>query len=391
MNGTHRKRVAIAIPYAYLDSMPGVKSLCNILAEPGNLIDIYTIKKENYTTPTFASEFIRVIIYGEVFRGIKSGASGVLFFLKYFIFYAKSIIASLNRYDMHVGIGLRGGVIAVIAARILRRHSVYYSMELYCTEKSTSKKNWVNSLVEGMVFKLANVILIQDLSRAEIIKKHYALGDNKIAILPNSINTFAKRNKTTYLYDEHEIPYNLNILLYIGALSDTCRVLELVKGFQRVPDNWVLVVHSKWDGYDKAIEGYINKLKAAANNRVIIRTKAVALDQLTELIDSADVGVALYDSKSMNVHEVGLSSGKIGHYLASGLPIVVSSQESLSIFTENCRAGITINGGDELAAALDTIKSDYEGYVQRSVACYNKYYSIENYKYSVLKATKCSD
>lgn len=391
MNGTHRKRVAIAIPYAYLDSMPGVKSLCNILAESDNLVDIYTIKKENYTTPTFANEFIKLIYCGRVYRGIKSGASGVLFFLKYFIFYAKSIIASPNRYDMHVGIGLRGGVIAVIAARILRRHSVYYSMELYCTEKSTSKKNWVNSLVEGVVFKLANVILIQDLTRAEIIKKHYALGDNKIAILPNSINTFAKRNKTTYLYDEHDIPLNNNILLYIGALSDTHRVSELVKGFQRVPDNWVLVIHSKWDGYDKAIEGYINNLKEVANNRVIIRTKAVPLDQLAELIDSADVGVALYDSKSANVHEVGLSSGKIGHYLASGLPVIVSSQESLSIFTESCRAGVAINGGDELAAALDIIESDYEGYVQRSVDCYNKYYSTDNYKYDVLKAMKCSD
>lgn len=391
MNGTHIKRVAMAIPYAYLESMPGVKSLCNILADAGNLINIYTIKKENYTTPKFAGESIKLIYFGEVYRGIKSGASGVLFFLKYIVFYMKSMIASQNVFDIHIGVGLRGGVIAVIGAKILRKQSVYYSMELYCTEKSTSKKNWINSLVEGLVCKMANVILIQDLTRGEIIKKHYGLENKKIVILPNSMNTVARRNKTNYLYDEHKIPLDRNILLYIGALSDTCRVLELVKGFQKVPGNWILIIHSKWDGYDKAIESYVNNLKAVADSRVLIRTKAVPLEQLTELIDSADVGIALYDSQSTNVHEVGLSSGKIGHYLACGLPIVVSSQESLSIFTENCGAGIAINNSDELANALCAILSDYEGYVQRSINCYNKHYSINNYQHSVLRAMNCSD
>lgn len=380
-----QNKILMAIPYAYLESMAGVRTLCTVLSSENYTVKILTINNEYFVTPTFDDKNISIEFMPTRYRGIKSGATGALFLLMYLLSYFKKSIRQKPR--VHVGIGLKGGVAAVLVARLLRQESAYYAMELYCTDRNKSWKNNVYAKIEWLVCKLAQAILIQDDRRAGILINNYGLESAKILILPNSPYLNARRHKNNFLHSEHGIPENNKILLYIGSLSDTCRVAELVEGFQNAPDTWTLVIHSKWNGFDEVIGKSIDKLRALdVKKRVIIRTNAVSADELTSLVDSADIGVALYGNDSMNVNEVGLSSGKIGHYLASGLPVIVSNQESLNVFSQECRSGLAIDNCSELTDALSRIIDDYENYSRRSIACFNKYYSIDIYSTAVIQA-----
>lgn len=379
------KEITVAVPYAYIESMPGIKALCKILSSNNFIVNIWTIRKENHKKPTFNNENIRVNYIGPRYKGIKSGATGIAFLISFLLRFIAGINADKSQVTPLVGIGLKGGLVSCTAAILLRREFVYYSMELYCAKPSIKLNSIINYLAEKIICKYAKKIIIQDKPRADEICMAHRVPIDRFEYLPNSDNEKARRNKCTFLHKEHNIQNEKLVLLYIGALSDTCKIKEIIDSFQNAPGNWVLVIHSKWDGLDHAVSSYVDEMKCLdINSRVILRNQPVPQDELIKLIDSADAGIALYDNKSENVNLVGLSSGKIANYLASGLPIIVSDQPSLNVFVGDYKAGVKITSASEIPDALEYIAANSGVMTTESIRCFDEMFSTSIYKNGIL-------
>jgi hypothetical protein len=132
------------------------------------------------------------------------------------------------------------------------------------------------------------------------------------------------------------------------------------------PEPWLLVVHTR---YDAETSPYVERLRAqAAPTRVLFSLKPVDRQAYEDLVDGADVGLAFYvatgDSSftRRNVQTIGLSSGKLAHYLRAGLPTIVNRAASIGAPIERAGCGVSVEGADDVGAGLVRVAANYAQY-----------------------------
>ena len=166
------------------------------------------------------------------------------------------------------------------------------------------------------------------------------------------------------------------VVLYAGSLGQWTGVHEIVKSVKSWPENWVLVVHTRYDARSSAEVEELREL--AAPGRVFFSRVPVSRQQYETLIDGADIGIAFYVSTpgstytQQNVQAVGLSSGKIASYLRSGLPVIVNEAASISNLALREDCGVEVQGPSDIGPAITRIAQDYQGYSARACRVFER-------------------
>ena len=180
----------------------------------------------------------------------------------------------------------------------------------------------------------------------------------------------ARRRKSNHLYRMLGISTDRCIALHMGPLDDWRMSKELMDSVQNWPANWVLVMHigvkyHRHQDYVRAV------MDSADPERVVFSRDPVQRTELDELIDSADVGVALYKSHpNLNQHHIGLSSGKLLEYMSRGLPVIVGPRHKAFLDGRGC--GIVVSTPDEIGDALQRIQSDYDAYSSNACSFFDQ-------------------
>jgi O-antigen biosynthesis protein len=122
--------------------------------------------------------------------------------------------------------------------------------------------------------------------------------------------------------------------LYAGSLADWTGAAFLLESTRNWPEDWMLVIHER-TGPTRQTAALIQ----AHGNPARIRTSEAGFDhpgEMTEFIQSADIGVALYcptyanEWVGRNIRDIGLASGKISGYLQHGIPVATHEIGELS-------------------------------------------------------------
>jgi hypothetical protein len=101
-------------------------------------------------------------------------------------------------------------------------------------------------------------------------------------------------------------------------------------------------------------------------------------EQIDDLIGSAATGLVLYSSQDgQNMAAVGLSSGKLSHFLKLGVPVIVSPLRGLADFVRLHRVGEVLEHPDQLPSLLRRIEADEEGYRARALRCFDEHLSYD--------------
>jgi glycosyltransferase involved in cell wall biosynthesis len=105
------------------------------------------------------------------------------------------------------------------------------------------------------------------------------------------------------------------------------------------------------------------------------------MEQLDNLVGSADIGIAWYDHDLLGYRAelLGLAAGKIGRYLKNGLPVIARNLPTIKEYLDRYECGICVDRLDEITAAIDTIKNDYERYSKNALRCYEELWKPEPY------------
>jgi glycosyltransferase involved in cell wall biosynthesis len=292
-----------------------------------------------------------------------------------------------------IGIDPPGLILAASLARKSNAPLVYLSLELYVDADLKWRQRILKS-IERYFSRKVRFAIVQDSTRAEILSLQNAISKDRILLLPNSSPGAAQRRKSDFLRTRLGIPSDRKIVLHAGSLAEWTQSLDLARSAQNWENDCVLVLHSREKIQNSAL---LSDLKATTRtNRVFLSLDPVDLEQLEEVIASADIGVALYDTTGgglygENLRSVGLSSGKIAQYLRCGKPVIASRLQTLEPVIAGYGCGVTVNSANEVSSAVERIMSSYNTYCAAAVRCYDSIFRPEKSFDRILRSIRVSD
>ena len=120
----------------------------------------------------------------------------------------------------------------------------------------------------------------------------------------------------------------------------------IIESTQFWPDDFVLVINSRYT-IDSFNPYYIKYHKR--KNVYFCAQPAEKINQLKNILMSADIGIALYRpiqgsiGVGNNIRYIGMSSGKIGTYLKYGLPVITNEIGEMSAYIKKYELGTVVD------------------------------------------------
>lgn len=396
-----RGRIAIVYPWSNLETVPSLRNAAVRLAEHGYKVEFYTLSDDCFPAPVFRKPAISVITdRPEVFTkaGIvlpkwwTCGRGG-----RPYSWLVSNLYRPLWRrlsferilrqrhatqpYTCFIGVDPEGLVDAAPLAELLDVPLVYWSLELLFADEADTPARKALKRREIAYSRQVAFIIIQDELRAQALSEENGLDSDRFILVPNSPLGPARRRRSNYLHRRWQIPSERRIALCAGTITWWAMSKELVSSVATWPEEYVLVLHSRLKMYGASHMPYIDSVVQAAGRRenVILSSEPLPSDRFLDLVDSADVGIALYSSQppqstriDKNMQIIGLSSGKAATYLHHGLPVVVSDSPGLGSLVESYKCGVSVSDPAETSDALREIEGNYEFYSANAIKCFNE-------------------
>lgn len=415
MTSIEKDRVAIFI-YGYgLGNSPSLINAGKILADAGFEVDYFTqhtfigdlkfnnsritvydfdkdgkIAISRYTNfvKDFLSPSVRMLL-GQMFQQlnefkIKSIGSllyrnnmnafedAILTGIRQYIYKTEEIIKD-KRYKWFIGVEPEGLIAAGMVGQKQGVPVIYYNLELRLSYESQAIMQKVIKKYEKMFNKFSVFTIIQDEERARLLAKDNEICLQNILTVPVSADGPIYEQKTACLRERFNLTENDRIILYAGFISNWACCEELAKSAASWPKNRILIIHSH-GYYDPA---YLKKVRKYEGENVKLSMDPVSYDALPSFLASADIGIALYKDLGENFTMIGSASGKLAHYLKSGLPVIANDYPSVRRIIDTFECGVCIDSPHEIIDAMAKIFDKYEIMRRNAFICYE-----ENYMFS---------
>lgn len=375
-----------------------VKDLALKLVDAGYVVDIF--QKDPYFNPGFANydqianlSQVRILNFSireslqyKIVRKIRKTVGR---FDKYFFLNPKNLldrgvlrkskkIIVKSEYCCLIGIEKKGLIWAGLFAQIKDLPLIYYSLELYIEDHpgmaEALKTREFSSLrkVEKKYHQIAGATIIQDRHRAETLLKYNQVESSCLLYLPISVRGAIIKDRADFLVRSLNIDPAKKVLLYYGLIQDARFSTAMVKAANQLKDEVVLVMH----GYGE--RAHLDTLQSIADKeKVRFSLNLVPEEEITKVISSATIGLALYQSNNSNDRLAAFSSVKVAYYMQCGIPVIAFHSESFDELMNAYRCGELINSIDEIPLKVEKILKDYDQYREQAYLAFNKYYDFD--------------
>jgi glycosyltransferase involved in cell wall biosynthesis len=399
-------KVAIVYPRANLDTVPILVGAAEHFADAGYAVDLFTYRHAGQPAPAFTSHRVRLRSLG--FDGLVEHSTAPLRgFVKRAGWLPGIARAPLARGYQALGAGLAGGsrlaarargavaeraeryrcVIGVDPDGLILAHSLargaplgYLSLELLLSYELSTAADVQLKARERELSRQAAFVVVQDEQRGRLLADDNQLPWERLVLVPNAPPGPARRRPTRYWHARFGLPPEARVAIHAGSLGDWTGIEEIVDAAPRWPEQWVLVIHTR---YDAESSSYVEHLRQRADaRRVWFSLKPVARQDYDALIDGADAGLAFYvptgasSFTGSNVRTIGLSSGKLAYYLRAGLPVVVNRAASISSSIESSGGGVAVGDARGIADALERVSADYDAMSDRACAFFEEHLDV---------------
>ena len=391
-------------PYGALPTVRGLVDAAGLLADAGYSVDVYYRRTDNYLGEalaypgvTFTDDQPAVFGLGPVRRpaALKHGralydravARGPHAWWRRWVF-----LPELRRrharlpYVALIGLDWYGLTAAGPLAEALNVPFVYWSLELLFADDLPSPDLAPLKRLEAYWSRRAAFVVIQDQWRAAALVSENHIDPTRVVLVPNAPRGNARRRLSGQLRQKLGVDDSVRIVICSGLLRPWAMSLEVARAARTWPDGFLLYMQSKaMPNHDRT--PYSDAvLQSALPGKVVIGLDPVPASDFRRLVDSADIGLALYNPVSpktgrvdRNMQLMGYSSGKLADYLYSGLPVIVSSQPGLEDLVRADRCGVCVSTVESTAEALETISRDYATFSANAIACFDQTLELERH------------
>ncbi len=189
--------------------------------------------------------------------------------------------------------------------------------------------------------------------RYELVKKINSLGDDHaFFIIPNAPSEeLAGKNKINYYRTNFNLSQDDTLVIHSGGLQ--WKLLDKLNDVQLAADQKII------------LQARQKKDSRFTSPSIVVFDKFIPYKDMVSYSKGADIGLLLYDESDPEEKRNGNTSGKLGLYLAAGLPIIGCN---LKVFEwlEKEKCGIRISDLSDLSSAITQIKSNYKEYSDNS-------------------------
>ena len=198
----------------------------------------------------------------------------------------------------------------------------------------------------GGGYRLIDHLIVQDHRRAELFLNTFPyLKGLPVHLVTNSfVNSIEPISTSLGWFDDLRAQSQF-LILYTGAIEPLAVSEQLLNCLLKIPEATFL-----FSGWSR--NGYADTLSArygvSANVHFSVGAKARSV--FNYMVANSDVGLVCYEPTDQNVHEVGLSSGKMHKFLSFQKPVLTNRIPSLHEF-------VTLNGFGMSVAIDDFAKS----------------------------------
>jgi len=294
--------------------------------------------------------------------------------IRYFIKYIRTIMG-VTKYRCLIGVEPLGMMAAYQLSLQTVTPFAYYNMELHLESDRVTPNDFIVKEIEKKFHKFALFTIVQDIERGRLISKENGIREDSIIPVPVCAEGEPFKVKTSNLRDRFRLAADIRIIIYAGFIADWAMCVEIAESAQSWPENWVLIFHTH--GYNN--ENYIKKVRRFESSKVLFSLSPVPYEELPAFLASADIGIALYRDLGANFTLIRSASGKLAHYLKSGLPVVVNSYPGVSNMVDQYRCGIPINHVNQLQEAINKIFENYQQMHYGAYLCYEDNYRLSRY------------
>lgn len=291
-----------------------------------------------------------------------------------FVKSVRAIMAETN-YRCLIGVEPLGMLTAYQLGLQTATSFAYYNMELHTESDRQTPNDFIVKAIENRINGFAAFTIVQDFERGQLLAKENGIQENSLILVPVCADGEPFIEKTSFLRDRFGLSADVRIIIYAGFIADWAMCEEIAESAQTWPKNWVLIFHTH--GYNN--ENYIKNVRRFENDNLLFSLTPVPYEELPAFLASADIGIALYRDMGANFTLISSASGKLAHYMKSGLPVVVNSYPGVSAVVERYNCGISVNGPEQLRAAIGEIFENYQQMQAGAYRCYEANYRLSRY------------
>jgi hypothetical protein len=356
-----RRRVAIFEPHEDLETNPTLICLLDRLRAEGAEVDVF-MPESRYYPPVgrdvkpYPLAERRTVWHG----GIRSSLKG---WLACFNQLRADRIFGAKGYDLIVGIDCAGVITGYHYASRFDISLVYLSFEIFFHDEQFSREEVKEKQEECVVSRHADLVIIQDEWRAELLARENGIPPEKFEYLPVSAEGSITKSSNQYLRQHLGISEKRSIVLHSGSFAEWTYADELLDSVRSWPEEFILVIHTRYTLGET--DKYFKRIGENGSGKIILSDQPLPFDEYEELVASADIGLVLYKPGSRtryeqkNIENIGLASGKFSFYMKYGIPVISVNQKFYTTLLKDYAFGEVINTFEEMPVALDRIKANY--------------------------------
>jgi len=225
--------------------------------------------------------------------------------------------------------------------------------------------------------------IIQDWERANALIAENNISSSSIVVVPNGPLGPPCVAKSDYFQRKFGLSPSCRIVLHIGMISPSVLSLELAQVAGGWSDDWVMVYHEREKRSN--CDPYIKQIREVGQGRVLLSLDPVPYDELDNVVCSAHIGVVFYQKAlGPNFALMAGASGKLGHYLRCGLPVICLNLPGFGEMIHKYQCGVCVNSIEQVTEAIHTICQNYDCFRSNAIRCYEEVYEFSNHFQQVL-------
>ena len=153
---------------------------------------------------------------------------------------------------------------------------------------------------------------------------------------------------------------------------------RIAKSSSKWNNNYKLVLHER--EFRSIDDPFIQKVIRLSEGKVHLSLQPVSFDRLDEIFTSAQIGIIAYDKRygagRENAHK---ASGKLGHFLKCGIPVVALNLPGYAEMFDQYKCGIVFDDFNEIEHCIDSILDNYDSFSQEAIRCFNEEFEFKKY------------
>ena len=369
-----KRRVAFLEPHLDMATNPSLVCLTRALRRCGAQVDVFMPFSRNF--PSLDNAFSQYPFPGSPLLWYGDVTSTFRNWYGHFRFRPQGIkrLLTPGYYDLILGIDSAGVIQGYEIARKSNVPLVYLSFEIFFHNELQNLSELKEKEIETQASQFADLIIIQDESRARLLATENNLPLNRFAYLALSPEGPAETKRSDFLRGRFGISSKQTIVLHSGSFAPWTCAEEILDSVNSWPLDFVLVIHTQ---YRNRPNRKFSRAKHKIPN-VIFSSEPLPIEDYNEMLASADIGLSLYKSfpgsryTQKNVETIGLSSGKFAFYMKYGLPVVSIKQQMYARLLQDYHFGENIDTFSELPSALSRLKLNFSYHRSEAVRLFSE-------------------